>query len=101
MRQVEADVNDSYHVFISYRVASEKAFAKLLHDELVQRTLEASGQRIRVFLDQVCLKDGERWDQAFMNGLCSSWIFVPVISNGSVEPMTKLNKPGEPDKCDK
>ena len=70
--QVEADVNDSYHVFISYRVASDKAFAKLLHDELVQRTLEASGQRIRVFLDQVCLKDGERWDQAFMNGLCSS-----------------------------
>ena len=72
MGQVEADVNDSYHVSISYRVASEKAFAKLLHDELVQRTLEASGQRIRVFLDQVCLKDGERWDQAFMNGLCSS-----------------------------
>ena len=29
------------------------------------------------------------------------WIFVPVVSNGSVQPMTKLNTPGEPDKCDK
>ena len=29
------------------------------------------------------------------------WIFVPVISNGSVEPMTKLNEPGEQDNCDK
>ena len=84
MGQVEADVNDSYHVFISYRVASEKAFAKLLHDELVQRTLEASGQRIRVFLDQVCLKDGERWDQAFMNGLCSSRVLEPGSCTASV-----------------
>ena len=68
---VEADVNSSYHVFISYRVASEKAFAKQLHDALVQRTLEASGQRIRVFLDQVCLKDGERWDQVCAWPVCT------------------------------
>jgi hypothetical protein len=88
---VEADITSSYHVFISYRVASEKDFARKLHDELVQRSLEASGQKIRVFLDQVRLKDGERWDQAFMAGLCSSWICVPVISNGSIMPMTKLN----------
>lgn len=39
---------------------------------------------------QVCLKDGERWDQAFMNGLCSSWVVVMLVSNGCLEPMTKL-----------
>lgn len=50
---VEADVNSSYHIFISYRVASERAFARQLHDALVQRHLEASGQKIRVFIDQV------------------------------------------------
>ena len=54
---------------------------------VVQRTLEASGQRVRVFLDQVCLKDGERWDQAFMAGLCSSWICVPVIPLSAFFPV--------------
>ena len=57
----ETEISDDYHIFISYRVASERTFAKQLCDELSKETLAATGQRLRIFLDQISLKDGERW----------------------------------------
>ena len=62
--KIESEVNDSYHIMISYRVASEKEFARELYEILSKQVLAATGQRLRVFLDQVCLKDGERWGES-------------------------------------
>jgi hypothetical protein len=89
--KLEDDVNSSYHVFISYRVAPEAAFAKALFDALSDCSIESTGQKLRVYLDQVCLEDGERWDSGFMNGLSNSWIVVPVLSTEALAPMKRLN----------
>ena len=67
----ETEISDDYHIFISYRVASERTFAKQLCDELSKETLAATGQRLRIFLDQISLKDGERW--------CVSLPFLDVL----------------------
>jgi hypothetical protein len=89
--KLENDVNSSYHVFISYRVAPEAEFAKALFDALSDCTIESTGQKLRVYLDQVCLEDGERWDTGFMSGLGNAWIVVPVLSTQALEPMKRLN----------
>ena len=44
--------------------------------------LDETGQRVRVYLDQTRLEDGQRWDAGFMNGLAHSWVFVPIVSAG-------------------
>ena len=61
-------------------------------------TIEETGQKLRVYLDQQRLEDGQRWDSGFMEGLAKSWVFVPIVSVGSVGPMTKLSE--EEDWCD-
>ena len=96
--QLENMVNKWSHVFISYRVASDRELARRLHDALSAVTLDETGQKLRVYLDQVRLEDGQRWDSGFMAGLAQSWVFVPIVSVGSVQPMTQLSK-GE-DWCD-
>lgn len=89
--KLEDDVNSSFHVFLSYRVAPEKEFAKALFDALSNYTIESTGQKLRVYLDQVRLEDGERWDSGFMSGLCNSWIVCPIVSTEGLMPMKKLN----------
>jgi hypothetical protein len=74
-----------------YRVAPEKEFAKALFDALSGCTVESTGQKLRIYLDQVCLEDGARWDSGFMQGLGNSWIVVPVLSTEGLNPMKKLN----------
>jgi hypothetical protein len=93
--KMEQEVNNDFHVFISYRVASEAAFAKALYEELSELTLSATQQNLRVYLDQVRLEDGARWDVGFMSGLSASWIAVPIVSTAAVEPMLTLNKDDE------
>ena len=91
-------VNKWSHVFISYRVASDRELARRLYDELSAVTIEETGQKLRVYLDQERLEDGQRWDSGFMEGLAKSWVFVPIVSVGSVRPMTQLSD--ESDWCD-
>ena len=79
-----------YHVFISYRQASEKKLAKRLHDKLTAMQLKDNGQKLRVFLDAEKLRDGENWQSAFMEALANSWVCVPLVSTGSLERMTQL-----------
>eukprot|EP01046_Picozoa_sp_COSAG06_P027465 COSAG06_NODE_2428_length_6891_cov_11.077433_1_plen_1072_part_00 len=86
----DEEESGSYHVMISYRVYSDKILAQILFDLLSAKTLRKNGKQLRVFLDSQCLRDGERWDSGFMDGLASSWIFVPIVSAGALEPMTKL-----------
>ena len=80
------------HVFISYRVASDRELARRLHDSLSTRTIEATGQKLRVYLDATRLEDGQRWDTGFMEGLSKSWVFVPIVSVGCVQPMMGLSE---------
>ena len=84
-------VNKWSHVFISYRVASDRELARRLYDELSALTIEETGQKLRVYLDQQRLEDGQRWDSGFMEGLAKSWVFVPIVSVGSVRPMLELD----------
>ena len=80
------------HVFISYRVASDRELARRLHDSLSTLTIEETGQKMRVYLDATRLEDGQRWDTGFMEGLSKSWVFVPIVSAGCVQPMMGLSE---------
>ena len=80
------------HVFISYRVASDRELARRLHDSLSALTIEETGQKLRVYLDATRLEDGQRWDTGFMKGLSKSWVFVPIVSVGCVQPMMALSE---------
>ena len=102
LEKLEDEISTDFHVFISYRVATEAALAKQLYEKLSSKTLAETGQKLRVYLDQICLEDGERWDAGFMQGLGASWIAVPIVSAGSLGPMAALfDEDGEPtDSCD-
>ena len=80
------------HVFISYRVASDRELARRLHDSLSSLTIEETEQKMRVYLDATRLEDGQRWDTGFMEGLSKSWVFVPIVSAGCVQPMMGLSE---------
>ena len=90
--KLENMVNKWSHVFISYRVASDRDLAQRLHESLSALTLEETGQKLRVYLDSTRLEDGQRWDSGFMEGLAKSWVFVPIVSVGSVQPMMNLSE---------
>ena len=90
--KLDAMVNKMTHVFISYRVASDRQLARRLYDTLSELSIGETGQRIRVYLDQTRLEDGQRWDSGFMQGLANSWVFVPIVSVGSVGPMVQLGQ---------
>jgi hypothetical protein len=90
--KLDAMVNKMTHVFISYRVASDRQLARRLYDTLSSISIDEEGQRLRVYLDQTRLEDGQRWDSGFMEGLANSWVFVPIVSVGSVGPMAQLGE---------
>ena len=71
-------------------MASDRQLARRLHDLLSNMTLDDTEQKLRVYLDQTRLEDGQRWDSGFMEGLAHSWVFVPIVSVGSVGPMCQL-----------
>jgi hypothetical protein len=81
--KLDAMVNKMTHVFISYRTGSDRELARRLSEQLSEMTLDETGQRVRVYLDQTRLEDGQRWDAGFMNGLAHSWVFVPIVSAGT------------------
>jgi hypothetical protein len=88
--KLDAMVNKMTHVFISYRTGSDRQLARRLCDQLSALTIGETDQRIRVYLDQTRLEDGQRWDAGFMNGLAHSWVFVPIVSVGSLGQMVQL-----------
>jgi hypothetical protein len=67
--KLDAMVNKMTHVFISYRTGSDRQLARRLYDQLSMMSIDETNQRIRVYLDQTRLEDGQRWDAGFMNGL--------------------------------
>ena len=79
---------DWYHVMISYRQATEKPFAQQLFDALAQYEASA-GQPIHCFLDQERLQDGKRWDLTIAKAMLHTFLFVPIVSAGSVGGMAE------------
>ena len=88
--KLEDTVTTSNDVFISYRVASDAPLARALYDTLSEVVLSDSKKKIRVYLDATRLRDGERWDVGFMDGLVNSTVVVPIISAGCLAPMLKM-----------
>jgi hypothetical protein len=73
-------------------VASDRQLARQLYDALSSASIDETGQRMRVYLDQTRLEDGQRWDSGFMEGLANSWVFCPIVSVGSAAPMAQLGE---------
>ena len=88
--KLDALVNKMSHCFISYRVASDRQLARRMYDRLTDMTLADTDQKLRVYLDQTRLEDGQRWDSGFMEGLANALVFVLIVSVGSVGPMCQL-----------
>ena len=83
---------DTWALFdkIACDYSADRDLARRLYDSLSALTIEETGQKLRVYLDQTRLEDGQRWDSGFMEGLSRSWVFVPIVSMGSVQPMMGL-----------
>jgi len=83
----QAEDEQIFTIFISYRVASDAVLARMLFDQL-NNTLTPRGRHlVKVYLDSQRLKDGEDWEAGFSAGLTQSRIFVPLISHGFTSPM--------------
>ena len=87
-----ADGLSRYSVFLNYRVKTDSALASSLFTSLsVAGAGGAQSEgKLSVYLDKVRLVDGQRWDQGFVAGLRNSDVFVPLVSLGAIEPMTRL-----------
>lgn len=72
-----------WDVFLSYRVATDASHVQGLYERLT-----AAG--LRVFWDKVCLLDGQKWEQSFVEGLASTTLLVPVLSPKGVENFLTL-----------
>ena len=70
-------------VFLGYRVASDADLVERLHDKL-------KAQGVNVWWDKLSLPRGQPWEQCFANGLCSSDVFVPVLSKAALAPCALL-----------
>jgi len=70
-------------VFLGYRVASDADLVERLYDKL-----KAAG--VNVWWDKRCLPAGQPWEQGFADGLCSSDVFVPILSKTALAPCAYL-----------
>ena len=70
----------SYHVFISYRVASDAALARRVCRQLQGREVE-TGVALHCYLDQKDIESGTDWEKSFMTGLSRSCVYLPLVSD--------------------
>eukprot|EP00049_Salpingoeca_infusionum_P015743 m.308843 g.308843 ORF g.308843 m.308843 type:complete len:1299 (-) comp15942_c1_seq18:2571-6467(-) len=77
----------AYDVFISYRQGTNdsKYTAQLFHG--LDQTVLPSGSRPNVFYDNMSLKAGKRFDEAFMAALSVARVVVPFLSVDALERM--------------
>eukprot|EP00041_Stephanoeca_diplocostata_P032539 m.1043391 g.1043391 ORF g.1043391 m.1043391 type:complete len:291 (-) comp24168_c0_seq7:135-1007(-) len=73
-----------FHVFISYRVATDADLARRICRRLSQVVLQEK-MTIKCYLDQKDIESGTDWEASFMSGLKASCLYLPLIS----EPGTK------------
>jgi hypothetical protein len=79
-----------HDIFISYRVKSEKHLAVRLQLELSVQELP-NGKHPVVFLDEVCLQDGEDWRTGFLKGLQHSKLALLLVSEEGLERTMSAN----------
>eukprot|EP01043_Picozoa_sp_COSAG02_P025637 COSAG02_NODE_1447_length_12575_cov_8.479400_5_plen_1271_part_00 len=100
-RALVADHLARYNIFISYRVKTEHKLALSMFSTISDAEVSVCGaqkqERLAVFLDKVRLLDGQRWDSQFIQALGCSDVFVPLVSIGALEPMTRLMDQVTPD----
>ena len=72
-----------HRVFLSYRVASDKALVRKLYYKLRAKHVDA-------WWDVACLEPGKRWEDGFADGLFGAVVFVPVLSKAALAPFSKL-----------
>ena len=73
-RGAAADGVDHFHIFISYRVDSDRAVAKEIFFQLKSRGIFA-------YLDSECLTTSLPWKEGFIRGLKNSHRFLALISS--------------------
>ena len=76
----------SYDVFLSYRVASDALLVERLYMLLTKE------KELNVWLDKKCLTWGQPWEQGFVDGLRSSLIVVPVLSRPALQAFSTLDE---------
>jgi hypothetical protein len=74
----------------SYRVASEKYQVQALHGSLA--THKRNEEPIHIYLDTLCLCDGQDWEIGFMNGLYKSNVIVIMLSEAGLERTLKAHE---------
>jgi hypothetical protein len=75
----------------------EKLYWRLSASEVKEN---GTTRRLRVFWDKQCLKAGEAWEQGFCSALCSSSVFVPIISRDTFVKGPLAEIPTDQDKDD-
>ena len=80
-----------FHIFISYRVRTDKDIAKALCDALEKQTIFWDAHKrqklhIRCFLDVKDIGDGTEWKAVFLNALNHTCLFVPIVSEAGIAP---------------
>ena len=68
---------DGVLVFLSYRVSSDAAIVERLYNQL-------SALGVEVWRDAECLEPGLKWERDFVDALCRSNVFVPVLSRAGL-----------------
>ncbi|KAJ3212099.1 hypothetical protein HDU82_003866 [Entophlyctis luteolus] len=83
-----------YDVFISYRVSSEKLFARQLFHVLSgqRQRIQGLDRGLQVYLDQVRLVNGENWETGFLSGLRNSDVVIFLVSEESVVGIKEAQK---------
>lgn len=74
-----------FHIFISYRVDTDKHVAQALYHALTATRVD--GEPCVVFWDRACLETGGHWREQFLNGLRRSCVFLPLVSEAAVAPV--------------
>jgi hypothetical protein len=64
-------------------VESEKAEIQALHGNLT--TFKQGEDPMHVYLDTLCLRDGQDWEIGFTNGLYNSSVIVVVLSEAGLQ----------------
>eukprot|EP01046_Picozoa_sp_COSAG06_P002688 COSAG06_NODE_97_length_24284_cov_6.792270_15_plen_1556_part_00 len=82
---------EGFALFISYRVWCDKEFAQALFRATSATQLRPGREhRMQVYLDQVRLLDGDRFDVGFIKGLASSTVFTPLLSTSCLGSFLEL-----------
>ncbi|KAI9209686.1 uncharacterized protein BJ171DRAFT_564217 [Polychytrium aggregatum] len=91
------EILKEFHIFISYRVRTDAALAERLCDklqllDLTRESGESSAIRIKCFFDKQNLTIGEGYENQFLSSLQASCLFMPLISEECLKPVSKMGE---------